>query len=166
PQIEGALVAVDPSNGEIRALVGSRNYTRQGFNRALRARRQPGSAFKPFVYAAAMANGWTPATTVQDIPIEITDSLGEVWRPANDRGYAGTVTLRRALMRSSNAATVRLAQEVGAERVIATARQLGIQSPLAAVPSLPLGSFEVTPLELAAAYAPFANGGLRVRPTL
>lgn len=165
-QIEGALVAVDPANGEIRALVGSRNYTRKGFNRALRARRQPGSAFKPFVYAAAMVSGWTPATTVQDLPIEITDSLGEIWSPANDRGFAGTVTLRRALMRSSNAATVRLAQEVGAPRIIATARRLGIQSPLDAVPSLPLGSFEVTPLELAAAYAPFANGGMRVRPTL
>ena len=165
-EIEGALVALDPANGEIRALVGSRNYTRQGFNRALRARRQPGSAFKPFVYAAAMVDGWTPATTVEDLPIEITDSLGKIWRPANDRGFAGTVTLRRALMRSSNAATVRLSREVGEARVISTARRLGIQSPLEPVPSLALGSFEVTPLELAVAYAPFANGGLRVRPTL
>ncbi|MDQ2670724.1 MAG: transglycosylase domain-containing protein, partial [Gemmatimonadota bacterium] len=119
-EIEGALVALDPTNGEIRALVGSRHFTRRGFNRALRARRQPGSAFKPFVYAAALMDGWTPASTVEDLPIEITDSLGKVWRPANDRGFAGTVTLRRALMRSSNAATVRLSRQVGEARVIAT----------------------------------------------
>lgn len=164
--IEGAMVALDPRTGEVRALVGGRHFTRRGFNRALQARRQPGSAFKPFVYAAALADGYTPASTVQDVPVEITDSLGRTWRPANDRGFAGTVTLRRALMRSSNAATVRLSREVGETRVIATARRVGISSHLEPVPSLALGSFEVTPLELVTAYATFANGGMRVRPSL
>jgi penicillin-binding protein 1A len=164
--LQGAFVALDPRNGEIRALVGARRYVPGGFNRALGARRQPGSAFKPFVYAAALNRGLTPAAVVMDTPVEIAAS-GQVWRPVNfDGRYAGPLTLRRALMRSANAATVRLSESIGERRVAALARRAGIRSPLAAVPALALGAGEVTPLELVAAYAPFANGGLRVTPSL
>ena len=164
--LEGALVALDPRNGEIRALVGARRLVRRGFNRALDARRQPGSAFKPFVYAAALEEGISPATVLDDSPVAVTD--GErVWRPVNYGGqYAGPLTLRRALMRSANAATVRLSQEVGARRVVSLARRAGISSRLDPVPAMALGALEVTPLELTAAYAAFGNGGLRVTPTL
>ena len=165
-ELEGAAVALDPRTGEIRALVGGRRSVRRGFNRALEARRQPGSAFKPFVYAAALAAGYTPATILDDSPVEI-ENAGRIWRPENFGGeYGGPITLRRALMRSANAATVRLSQAVGEGRVAALAHQAGIQSRMDAVPALALGALEVTPLELVAAYAPFANGGVRVQPYL
>jgi penicillin-binding protein 1A len=165
-ELQGALVALDPRNGEIRALVGGRGFVQRGFNRASGARRQPGSAFKPFVYAAALAEGYTPATVVDDSPVEVTDG-SRVWRPVNFGGeYAGAVTLRRALMASANAATVRLSRAVGERRVVALARRAGLRGELRPVPSLALGAAEVTPLELTAAYAPFANGGHRVEPSL
>src|SRR5215208_7829796 len=164
--VEGALVALDPRSGAIRALVGGRRSVQRGFNRALEARRQPGSAFKPFVYAAALSTGYTPASVVDDSPVEIQDQ-GRVWRPENFGGdYGGPLTLRRALMRSANAATVRLSQALGERRVVALARRSGIRSRMDAVPALALGALEVTPIELVTAYAPFANGGLRVRPRL
>jgi 1A family penicillin-binding protein len=164
--LQAALVALDPRNGEIRALVGGRRYVPGGFNRAVGARRQPGSAFKPFVYAAALAGVLTPAAVIMDAPVAIRDK-GQVWQPVNfDGRFAGPLTLRRALMRSANAATVRLGESVGERRVVALARRAGIRSPLAAVPALALGAGEVTPLELSTAYAPFANGGLRVTPSL
>ena len=165
-ELQGALVALDPRNGELRALVGGRRFVQRGFNRALGARRQPGSAFKPFVYAAALTEGYTPATLVDDSPVEVTDG-SRVWRPVNFGGeYAGAVTLRRALMASANAATVRLSRAVGERRVAALARRAGMRSRLRPVPSLALGAAEVTPLELTAAYAPFANGGYRIGPHL
>ena len=164
--LQGAFIALDPRNGEIRALVGARRYVPGGYNRALVARRQPGSAFKPFVYAAALARGYTPATVVMDTPVEIA-ARDQIWRPVNfDGRYAGPLTLRRALMRSANAATVRLSESVGERRVAALARRAGIRSPLRPVPALALGAGEVTPIELAVAYAPFANGGLGVTPSL
>jgi 1A family penicillin-binding protein len=166
PEIEGALVALDPRTGAIRALVGGRHAIRRGFNRALDAERQPGSAFKPFVYAAALSAGYTPATLVDDSPVAIEDH-GQVWRPDNFGGeYGGQLTLRRALARSANAATVRLSQAIGERRVVAQARRSGIRSPMEPVPALALGALEVTPLELVAAYAPFGNGGFAVRPYL
>ncbi|HEX6058816.1 MAG TPA: PBP1A family penicillin-binding protein [Gemmatimonadaceae bacterium] len=165
-RVQGALVALDPATGEIRALVGGSRYERAGFNRALAARRQPGSAFKPFVYAAALRAGFTPASMVDDEPVEV-QQRGKIWTPANyGDEYEGSVTLRRALMRSSNAAAVRVSRAVGEANVIAAARRNGIESPLEAVPSIALGALEVTPLELVAAYAPFANGGDRVTPVL
>ena len=168
---QGAMVAIDPRTGDVRALVGGRlygeRYTRGTFNRALQARRQPGSAFKPFVYAAALANGMTPASMVEDEPIDVRLDNGRVWSPGNYEGnYLGETTLRTALAKSANGATVRVGQEVGARRVIAVAQANGIASPLAAVPSLVLGSAEVTPMELVTAYAPFANGGFRVAPRM
>jgi penicillin-binding protein 1A len=164
--VEGALVAIDPRTGDLRAVVGGRRYERGTFNRAFSARRQPGSAFKPFVYAAALSAGYSPATLVDDVPVSI-DNGGRVWTPANyDDDYAGRVTLRSALMHSRNAATVRVSRAVGESLVVNLAHANGIGSPLPVVPALALGAVEVTPLELAAAYAPFGNGGVRVKPRL
>ena len=164
--VEGAMIAIDPRTGAIRALVGGRVYRPKGYNRAFAARRQPGSAFKPFVYAAALSAGYTPASPVDDTPVEVQQE-GRVWRPANyDDEYLGRTTLRRALTRSANAATVRLARAVGERRVVELAHTNGIKSDLAAVPAIALGALEVTPLELVTAYAPFANGGHRVTPHL
>ncbi len=162
---QGALVALDPRNGDIRALVGGRR-SKRGFNRAFNARRQPGSAFKPFVYAAAMKAGMTPATLVDDEPVEVAQGRN-VWRPSNyDDKYIGTITLSKALQVSSNAAAVRVSQTVGIPNVIQVAKRNGISSPLSTYPAMALGAVDVTPLELVAAYAPFANGGLRVHPRL
>ncbi len=163
--VQGALVAIDPRSGDVVALVGGRRYERGGFNRALLARRQPGSAFKPFVYAAGLAAGFTPATLVDDEPVEVDDGNGQLWTPANyDDTYEGQITLRRALMVSANAATVRLSRAIGEAKVVARARDNGISSTMRAVPSIALGTLEVTPIELVTAYAPFANGGYRVAP--
>ncbi|MDQ3519593.1 MAG: PBP1A family penicillin-binding protein [Gemmatimonadota bacterium] len=165
-QVQGAMVALDPLTGDVRAIVGGRSVERSGFNRATSARRQPGSAFKPFVFAAALAAGFSPSSYVDDEPVEVEQG-GRVWTPANYGGeYLGEITMRRALMSSSNAAAVRVSRSVGEARVAQVARRAGIMSPLRAVPSIALGALEVTPLELVTAYAPFANGGERVRPRL
>jgi 1A family penicillin-binding protein len=162
---QGALVALDPRTGDIRALVGGRR-SKRGFNRAFNSRRQPGSAFKPFVYAAALRSGMTPMTLVDDEPVEVPQGRN-VWRPGNyDDTYIGTITLEKALAVSSNAAAVRVSQTVGIPNVILAARRNGIASPLSTYPAMALGAVEVTPLELTAAYAPFANGGVRVHPRL
>ena len=168
-EAQGALVAMDPANGDIRALVPGKRTQRGGFNRAFYARRQPGSAFKPFVYAAALAAGYSPSTEVDDDPIEIQLSRNDIWQPANyNDQYAGRITFARALILSANAATVRVSRAagVGERAVIAAAQRNGITSPLHPVPSIALGAEGVTPLELVSAYAPFANGGTRVKPRL
>jgi penicillin-binding protein 1B len=170
-RLQAALVALDPASGAIRALVGGRDYGDSPFNRATRARRQPGSAFKPFVFLAALRRGpagappvITSASLVEDAPVALELSQEE-WAPRNyDDRFEGVVTVRRALEQSSNAVAVRLAQAVGLERVIRTARDVGFRSRMAPVPALALGAFEVTPLELATAYATLANGGTPVRP--
>ncbi len=163
---EGAFVALDAATGDVRAMVGGTAVARGGFNRATGAHRQPGSAFKPFVYAAALRAGLSPATVVEDEPVDI-DLGGRTWSPANYGGdYTGPVTFRRALMISSNAAAVRVSHGVGERRVIAAARDNGVTSTLQPVPSIALGAFEMTPLELVTAYAPFANGGMRVTPRM
>ena len=164
--VEGAMVAIDPQTGDIRALVGGRRYARGSFDRALLAHRQPGSAFKPFVYATALSAGYTPASETEDSPIEVR--IGKtIWRPQNFEGeYGGHVTFRRALMRSENAATVRVSQLVGIPAILATAHRDGIVSDLANVPAAALGALAVTPMELVTSYAPFANGGWRVTPRL
>ena len=164
-RLQAALIALDPATGQIRALVGGRDYRISPFNRATLARRQPGSAFKPFVYVAALAARgerptFTPASLVDDAPITVMVS-GRPWSPRNYRDrYEGRVTVRRALEDSLNAATVRIAQTVGLPAIVETARALGIESDLDAVPAAALGAFEVTPLELARAYLPLASGGL------
>jgi 1A family penicillin-binding protein len=164
--LEGAFVALDAATGDIRALVGGTQIVRGAFDRALDAHRQPGSAFKPFVYAAALQSGVSPAAMVEDEPVDI-DLGGRIWSPANyGDEYTGPVTVRRALMISSNAAAVRVSHGIGERSVIEAARRNGIVSPLAPMPSIALGAFEVTPLELVTGYAPFANGGVRVIPRL
>jgi penicillin-binding protein, 1A family len=164
--IQGAAIAVDPRNGDIRALTGGRVYERGTFNRALSAHRQPGSAFKPFVYAAAMEAGYTPSSEVDDDPIEVQQGR-KVWAPSNyNNEYLGRTTFRGALIHSANAATVRVSQVVGLLRIIDRARKNGIVSDIPNVPSIALGSISVTPIELVTAYAPFSNGGFKVRPRI
>ncbi len=162
--VEGAMVAIDPASGGMLATVGGTEVAGSGFDRASQARRQPGSAFKPFVYAAALQAGLTPATLVDDVPVEVAND-GHPWQPANYGGdYAGRVTLRDALALSANAATVRVSQAVGVRPIAELAHRMGIESRLPLVPSLALGSAEVTPLELVTGYVPLANGGWRVEP--
>ncbi len=164
--VEGAMVAIDPATGGVLALVGGREYVRRGFNRAIAAKRQPGSAFKPFVYSAALEAGFTTASMVEDAPISIEEN-GRIWQPANADGqYMGRVSLRRALARSSNTAAVRLTRSVGEGSVVEAAQRNGIRSTLTPVPAIALGALEVTPLELVSAYVPFANGGTRIEPHL
>ncbi len=159
---QGALVALDPFTGAVRAIVGGRRVERKGFNRALRAQRQPGSTFKPFVYAAALQQGFTPASIVEDEPVSI-ETGNDVWRPANyGHEYHGRITMRDALNRSANAATVRISRDVGVRRIAGLAHAQGIVSDLPLVPALALGAAAVTPMELTTAYAAFANGGQRV----
>ena len=156
---QGALVAMTPT-GEVRAMVGGRNYADSQFNRAVTAKRQPGSAFKPFVYLTAIEAGLTPDTIRQDAPIDVKG-----WKPENySHEYFGSVTLTQALAMSLNTVAVRLGLEVGAKNVVRTAHRLGITSKLEANASIALGTSEVSLLELAGAYAPFANGGRAVSP--
>lgn len=151
---EAALVALAP-DGAVRAMVGGRNYGTSQFNRATQARRQPGSAFKPIVYLAGLEAGLRPGTMITDAPLSIGD-----WQPRNfDGRYRGEVSVSDALVQSLNTAAVRVAQRAGLERVVETARRLGITTALKPAPSLALGAGEVTLLELTSAYGPFANGG-------
>jgi penicillin-binding protein 1A len=156
---QAAFVAMRPT-GEVVALVGGRDYAASPFDRATQARRQPGSAFKLFVYLAALRAGWTPDTLVDDVPIEI-----DGWSPANHDGrYAGPIPLRQAFAQSRNAASVRLARDVGADAVVRAARDLGLTGPLGQDASLALGTYETSLLELTAAYAAIAAGRAAVRP--
>jgi penicillin-binding protein 1A len=156
---QGALVAMTP-DGAVRALVGGRNYAESQFNRAVAARRQPGSAFKPFVYLTALEHGLTPDSVREDKPIVLKG-----WQPENySREYFGTVTLHQALAHSLNSVSVRLTLEFGPQAVARTAYRLGIASKLEPNPSLALGTSEVSVIELVAAYATFANGGYATAP--
>ncbi|WP_026607984.1 PBP1A family penicillin-binding protein [Methylocapsa acidiphila] len=155
---QGALVAMEP-DGSIKALVGGRNYADSQFDRAVQAKRQPGSAFKPFVYLAALEKGLTPASVREDAPLNVKG-----WQPENyGHEYWGPVTLTKALSQSLNTVAVRLGLEVGAKTVVKTAHRLGIVSELSPNASIALGTSEVSPLELVTAYAPFANGGIGVQ---
>jgi penicillin-binding protein 1A len=156
---QAALVVLDKDGG-IRALVGGRDYAESQFDRAVKAKRQPGSAFKPFVYLAALDHGMTPDTVAFDAPVTIGG-----WSPKNDNNkFAGEITLRQALAQSVNTVAVRLNQDVGQGRTIAVARRLGIRSDLHEGPSLALGTSEVSLLEMSGAYAVFSNGGEAVEP--
>jgi len=156
---QGALVAMTPG-GAVRAMVGGRNYAESQFNRAVTAKRQPGSAFKPFVYLAALEAGLTPDTVRQDAPLDVKG-----WKPENySREYFGPVTLTQALAMSLNTVAVRLGLEVGPPNVVRAAHRLGIASKLEANASIALGTSEVSLTELVGAYAPFANGGLAASP--
>ena len=156
---QAALVAMRP-DGRVVAMVGGRSYKGSPFNRATQARRQPGSAFKLFVYLAALRAGWTPESIIEDRPITIGG-----WTPVNsDRVYRGPITLREAFARSSNAATVRLSESVGRANVLRAARELGISSPLPNSPSVALGTAGVSLIELTSAYAAIASGRYPIAP--
>ncbi|MBC8037084.1 MAG: penicillin-binding protein 1A [Rhizobiales bacterium] len=156
---QGALVIMD-TNGAIRAMVGGKSYKRSQFNRVTKAMRQPGSAFKPFVYLAAVEQGYESRSVEVDEPIRIGD-----WEPENyKQKYLGEVTLKKAMALSLNAIAIKLASHVGPERVVAVAHRLGITSPLGSDTSIALGTSEVTLLELTSAFVPFANGGRPVTP--
>jgi penicillin-binding protein 1B len=168
-KLQGVLIAMQPGNGYLRALVGGRRYQDSQFNRATQARRQPGSAFKPFVYLTAFDPArskrlFTPASVINDASFTVK-SGGKNWSPSNyDKKEYGDVTLRKALEKSLNIATSKLAIEAGLEEVVKTAKDAGIKSRIDPVPSLALGSFEVTPMELASAYTVFPNGGIVADP--
>ncbi|ABI67149.1 penicillin-binding protein, 1A family [Maricaulis maris MCS10] len=155
---EGALISL-AHDGAVRAMVGGRSYARSQFNRAVLARRQPGSAFKPFVYASAFEAGLSPEDRRNDAPVRIGD-----WAPQNyNDEYRGEMSLREGFIRSSNSIAVQIAEETGRGHVARLARRLGIESTMRVDRSLALGVFEVTPVELASAYTPFANGGVRAQ---
>lgn len=167
--LEGAMLTIQPGTGYVKALVGGRNYSKTQFNRAIQARRQPGSLFKPFVYATAMDPGrgeqaLTASTILDDSPITIRTG-DKVWEPQNyDLRYHGRVTVRTALANSYNIPAVRAAIDAGVPNVMKTASTIGIESRLEPYPSMALGSFEVTPLEIAFAYSAFANLGVKAEP--
>lgn len=167
PYLQGAFVMLDARTGDVLAWVGGRDYAHSQFDRVEQARRQPGSAFKPFVYAAALARGWVLSQPLLDQPLQIRMPNGQVWKPRNFTGrYEGRVSMRDALVRSKNVATVRLAGSLGLDRVVDLARNAGIEEPISAVPSLALGTITVSPLELTSAYTAFATLGQAAEPRI
>ncbi len=166
-QLQGALLAIEPHTGHIKAMVGGTDFTVSQFNRATQAHRQPGSAFKPLVFAAALDKGYRPEDVVLDIPVSYRGSeKDEVWSPSNfDNDFEGPVTLRRALARSINVVAVRLLDDVGIKTVIGYARRLGIESSLPPYLPLALGATDLTLMEITGAYAAFDNAGVYVKPT-
>lgn len=167
PEIEGALVAMDPRTGRVLAMVGGFSYAMSEFNRATQALRQPGSSFKPIVYAAALDNGYTPASVVLDAPVEIRNGDGSIWRPENyAQEFYGPQTLRRGIERSRNVMTVRLAKDIGMPLVAEYARLFGVYDSMQPVLAMALGAGETTDMRMTAAYATIANGGRKIVPTL
>ena len=165
PPVQASFVALEPSNGEIKALVGGRDFSDFPYNRVTQARRQPGSSFKPIIYAAAIASGLPPTTILRDEPFEVQRKYAPPFIPVNYSGrYSGPVTLRSALERSLNAASVDLLLKVGYQPAIDMARKLGISSQLKPYPSLALGVFDVSLLELVSAYGAFSDRGILVSP--
>lgn len=168
-RLEGALIAIEPNTGFVRAYVGGRNYLKAQFDHIRQAKRQPGSTFKPFVYLTALDprltyRTFTPASLLNDNPLEI-DLGGQKYKPSNyDHSFHGEVRLRQALEKSYNVSTVWLGQQIGWDSVVETAKRAGIKSHLEAYPSLGLGAFEVTPMEMAIAYSVFPNQGVKTDP--
>jgi len=166
PYLQGAFVALDPRTGGVRALVGGRDFDDSKFDRATRALRQPGSTFKPIVYATAVQAGRGPEYLIDDAPIEVSQGTGRTWSPRNfDGSFEGPMTMRRALAVSRNVPAVRLGMELGEEAVIEMARRFGLTTEIPPYPSIALGSADVYPLEMIAAYGVFANLGWRVPAT-
>lgn len=168
PEIEGAFLAIDPSDGGIKAMIGGYDFERSKFNRALQARRQPGSAFKPFVYAAAFDRGFTPSTIINDAPVSYPLPVAgkrTEWRPENyDRIFRGPTTLRYGLEHSINVVAVKLIEQIGVDPVITLAHDLGIESTLRREYALSLGVSEVTLSEMVSAFGVFAHSGIRFLP--
>ncbi|MFD1941749.1 penicillin-binding protein 1A [Paradevosia shaoguanensis] len=167
PEIEGALVAMDPRTGRVLAMVGGFSFAESEFNRVTQALRQPGSSFKPIVYSAALDNGYTPASIILDAPVEIVNGDGSVWRPENyAQRFYGPQTLRRGIENSRNVMTVRLAKDIGMPLIAEYARRLGVYDNLTPVLAMALGAGETTDMRMTAAYATIANGGRKIVPTL
>jgi penicillin-binding protein 1A len=165
PYLQGAVVSMDPHTGDILAMVGGRDFRHSQFNRATQALRQPGSAFKPFVFAAALEQGRSPLYTLADSPLFVTLPDGQTWVPRNySNDYEGPMTLRDALKRSKNMVAIRLGQELGVEPVADLSRRTGLSTPVPDYPSIFIGAAAVYPLDMTAAYAAFANGGMKVEP--
>jgi len=167
PEVDGAMIAMDPHTGRVLALVGGFSYGRSQFNRAVQALRQPGSSFKPIVYAAALDNGYSPASVIMDAPVEFKMPDGSMWKPKNYQNkFFGPSTLRRGIEQSRNVMTVRLANELGMAKIIDLATRLGIYDKLPAQLAMALGAGETTLMKMVTAYAMIDNSGKRVEPTL
>jgi penicillin-binding protein 1A len=165
PELQGALVTLDNTTGEIKAMVGGYDFEASQFNRATQAMRQVGSTFKPFVYSLALEEGMDPSSTILDAPVSFTDSLGRAYEPVNyDGKYEGLITLRQALIESRNVPTVRLASEIGIKDVLVMARRFGLSGPMEPYLSLSIGACEATPLEMATAFTVFPNLGVQPKP--
>jgi penicillin-binding protein 1A len=168
PIVNGAMVAIDPWSGRVLAMVGGYSFSLSKFNRATQAMRQPGSSFKPFVYATALENGFTPARIIDDAPISLPGATaGQVWSPENfEHDYLGPLPMRRGLELSRNTMTVRIAEAVGMKKVADTAIRAGIVDSMAPVLAMAIGAGETTPFRLTAAYSVFVNGGRKIQPHL
>ncbi|OYU71667.1 MAG: penicillin-binding protein [Alphaproteobacteria bacterium PA2] len=167
PAVNGALVAIEPNSGRVLAMVGGYSFSLSSFNRATQALRQPGSSFKPFVYATALENGYTPASVIMDSAITLQGRDGEDWTPENyNKRYYGALQFRQGLELSRNAMTVRLAQGVGMRKVADMAGRLGVIKDMSPVLAMALGAGETTPFKITAAYASFINGGRKIEPHL
>jgi penicillin-binding protein 1A len=165
PQVNGALVAMDPWSGRVLAMVGGYSFSLSNFNRAMQAKRQPGSSIKPFIYAAALEKDYTPASIVMDAPISFTGANGEVWAPQNyERDYIGPASLRKGLERSRNTMTVRIAQTSGMKYIAEKVVSYGPYDRMEPVLAMALGAGETTPFNLTASYSAFPNGGRRIVP--
>jgi penicillin-binding protein 1A len=165
PKVEGAIITIQNSTGEIKAMVGGYDYEASEFNRATQAMRQVGSTFKPFVYCVALEKGMTPENTIIDAPISFTDATGKVWQPSNyDGKFKGQITLRQAITESRNIPAVKTASLVGIKNVVVMARRFGLLGTLEPYLSLALGACEATPLEMASAFTVFPNLGMQAKP--
>jgi penicillin-binding protein 1A len=165
PELEGALVALEPYSGFVRAMVGGYDFSRSDFNRATMAKRQPGSAFKPVIYAAALDHGFTPASVIVDEPVTYPGGPKGEWKPENyDHIYYGPTRLREALTYSRNVVTVRLVDAMGIDSLLSFARSVGVTGDMPRNLSIALGSFSITPLEMASVYGVFASNGMKSRP--
>ena len=165
PYLQGAFVVLDPRSGAVRAMVGGRDYDESKFNRATQATRQPGSTFKPIVYATAIQSGRPPSYILDDSPVEIPQIAGDTWQPRNyDLKFEGPMVMRRALYQSRNMPAIRLGMELGEQSVVDMARKFGLTTPIPEYPSIHIGSADVIPLQMVAAYSTFANLGWRVSP--
>jgi len=166
PLAQGALLCIDPKTGYVRAMVGGRDFSESQFNRAIHSRRQPGSAFKPVIYAAALEKGYTPSTVLMDSPVEYSDhDGGTYWAPKNyDKNFMGPITFRNALAHSRNVVTVKILEDIGVGYALKFIKKLGIESPIKRDLSIALGTSGVSMPEITQAFAVFANGGERINP--
>ncbi len=166
PLVQAALLCLDPKTGHIKAMVGGRDFSESQFNRAIHSRRQPGSAFKPFIYAAALEKGYTPSTILMDSPVEYSDpDGGTYWAPKNyDKAFKGPITFRNALAHSRNVVTVKILEDIGVSFVLKFIKKFGIESPIRRDLSVALGTSGISMLEITSGFAVFANGGKRIPP--